>query len=117
MEKIISGVLIKVKNLSLCKAFYRDVLELGEPVLNSSFLTEFRISDSFSLFLERDEWAEIPSVSGRVSWFCPGNADRIRKNLADYGYPAPAPVCSEKAGIQFCRFSDPEGNEILIADS
>ena len=117
MEKIVSGVLIKVRNLSLCKAFYRDVLELGEPVLNSSFLVEFRISDTFSLFLERNEWEELPFISGKISWVCPGDAEQIRKNLAAYGYPAPAPVCSEKAGIPFCRFSDPEGNGILIAGS
>ena len=53
MKKKHFGIVIKVKNLTTCKVFYRDVLGLGDPVLDSNFRVEFQIDDSFCLILEK----------------------------------------------------------------
>ena len=116
MKKPAFGIVIKVKNLTLCKAFYRDILELGDPVLDSSFRVEFRFGEVFSLFLEKNSWEEpLPPVSGRTAWFyqC-GNAAEIRQKMRAYGYPEPCISCADEAGMEFCRFTDPEGNLFYI---
>ena len=53
MENSLFGVVIQVSNLELCRAFYRDVLGLGAPVMDSSFWVEFRLDSQSSLFLEK----------------------------------------------------------------
>ena len=117
MKKTVFGIVLKVKNLASCRAFYRDILELGEPVLDSSFRVEFRVGSSLSLFLEKYPWDNSqPPPTERVAWFfsC-GNAEKIRKRMKAYGYPAPAAVsCDVKAGIPLCRFTDPEGNPFYV---
>ena len=116
MKKTTLGIVIKVKNLASCKVFYRDILELGEPVLDSSFRVEFQFGDSFSLFLEKMPWDVSPApVSERIAWFYNGSdAETIRKKMSAYGYPAPRISSTEKADMAFCRFTDPEGNPFYV---
>ena len=47
MKNSLFGVIIKVNDLDLCRKFYRDVLNLGDPVLDSSFWVEFQTDDGF----------------------------------------------------------------------
>ena len=117
MEKMVFGIVIKVKNLTSCKAFYRDILNLGDPVLDSSFRVEFRCADSFSLILEKIFWDENGFAGPeRMAWFYgSGNALDIQKKIHSHGY---ADKCSisvaAKAGSELCRFTDPEGNSFYV---
>ena len=43
MDTKIFGVVVRVRNLELCRAFYRDVLDLWTPLLDSNFWVEFRL--------------------------------------------------------------------------
>lgn len=105
-----------VKNLTVCKAFYRDILELGDPVLDSSFRVEFKAGDSFSLILEKSPFDVPLSPAGRTSWLLnSGNAEKIRERMHRCGYPVPGRTCLEKAGKALCRFTDPEGNPFYVA--
>ena len=117
MKKTAFGIVLKVKNLPACRAFYRDILDLGEPVLDSSFRVEFRFGEVFSLILEKDPWENVlPPPAERVAWFfADGDAETIRKRMTDYGYPAPSDVsCDAKAGMPLCHFVDPEGNPFYV---
>ena len=116
MDKKRIGIVIKVKNLTSCKAFYRDVLELGEPVLDSNFRVEFQVGDSFCLTLEKNPWETVlPAASGRVSWFFDEDAETIRSRMKAYGYAVPKLPDTEKKGEVFCWFTDPEGNPFYVA--
>ena len=118
MKKKRFGIVIKVRNLTACKAFYRDVLGLGDPVLDSNFRVEFRIEEFFCLTLEKSAWdAVLPPASGRVSWLFDADAKTIRDRLKAYGYSVPSLPDTEKQGETCCWFADPEGNPFyVIAD-
>ena len=116
MKNTAFGIVIRVKNLTSCKAFYRDILNLGDPVLDSNFRVEF-FQDGFSLLLEKVPWdTPLAPGSARVAWFfCGGSAESIREKMNDYGYPVPlAPVQADKGGKVLCRFEDPEGNPFYV---
>ena len=117
MEKMAFGIVIKVKNLPSCKAFYRDILDLGNPVMDSSFRVEFRCGDSFSLILEKNIWDETGSASPeRIAWFYgSGNVYDIQKRIHSHGYSEKCSISfAAKAGLALCRFTDPEGNSFYV---
>ncbi len=117
MKKPSFGIVLKVKNLPACRAFYRDILQLGEPVLDSSFRVEFRFGEVFSLILEKNPWDTVLPLPGeRVAWlFAAADAEKIRQRMIHYGYPAPeTTVANAKAGMALCRFRDPEGNPFYV---
>lgn len=117
MKKTSFGIVLKVKNLPACRAFYRDILELGEPDLDSSFRVEFRSGETFSLILEKDPWETVlPPPGERVAWlYAGGNAEMVRRRMTDYGYTVPAAdFPCDKGGMALCRFCDPEGNPFYV---
>ncbi len=115
MKKKRFGIVIKVKNLTVCNAFYRDVLGLGEPVLDSNFRVEFQIEDSFCLTLEKSACdAVLPRTSGRISWLFDADAETIRDRLKVSGYAVPNMPDTEKKGETYCWFADPEGNPFYV---
>ena len=116
MKKSGFGIVIRVRNLTSCKAFYRDILELGDPVLDSSYRVQF-VQGDFSLLLEKVPWeTPLPPVSARTEWFFSGGSSGIiGKKMIDYGYPVPSvPVNADKGGDVFSRFEDPEGNPFYV---
>ncbi len=117
MENRNFGIVIKVKNLTACKAFYRDILGLGDPVEDSNFQVEFRCGETVSLFLVKNMWDEplrMPG-SGSISWyFSWGNAKAIRDKMRIYGFSDNGVIVENKAGKSFCRFTDPEGNAFYV---
>ena len=117
MKKTAFGIVLKVKNLPVCRAFYRDILELGEPVMDSSFRVEFHFGEGFSLILEKNPWDTVlPAPAERVAWlYALANAEIIRQRMIIYGYTAPETiVANAKGGMALCRFSDPEGNPFYV---
>ena len=64
------GVIIKVNNIDVCRNFYRNVLNLGDPVTDSSFCVEFQINDKFFLMLEKTDARFLEHESSAVSWTC-----------------------------------------------
>ena len=91
MENKKTGLVIKVKNLTSCKAFYRDILELGNPVLDSNFRVEFQCGNSFSLVLEKTPWDEpLQPVSDRIIWLHQmADAKTVWTKMVSYGFPVP----------------------------
>ncbi len=111
------GIVIQVRNLTACKAFYRDIIGLGDPVQDSNFQVEFRCGEAFSLFLVKNFWEEPLQLSGSssVSWFYAGeNAETIQEKMRTYGFSDDKAIVETKAGRSFCRFTDPEGNAFYV---
>ena len=81
MENSLFGVVIQVSNLDLCRAFYRDVLGLGAPVMDSSFWVEFRLDSQSSLFLEKSEVLDTSRNGGRLMGMSRRKFRRTRSGL------------------------------------
>lgn len=114
MNKNLFGIVIKVRDLELCRNFYRNILELGQPVMDSSFQVEFKAGGS-SLILVRKSWdCPLPQHSERIAWyFSAGNPDHIREKIFACGYRSVCTI-SEKAGREMVMFTDPEGNPFYV---
>lgn len=111
------AVIIKIENLNLCRSFYRDVLNLGTPVMDSNFWVEFKINDHASLILEQlQPGGKLPPTHGRISWMCEvDNLAEYIKHLDDNGH-APSIDETECLGKRIAKFMDPEGNPFTICE-
>ena len=50
-----SAVVIKVNDFSLCDHFYRDVLQISQPEMLSSFGAVYKLSADFTLYLVKSD--------------------------------------------------------------
>ena len=116
MEKLPYGIVIKVRNIELCRSFYRDVLDLGAPVMDSNFWVEFRLADSLALCLEKiADGDTAPTSEGGISWiFRTDELDTLVDRLHKYGYN-PVPQKQERVGFKTLRFLDPEGTPFMVS--
>jgi len=111
MENSFFAVAIKVENIDICRSFYRDILDLGNPTIDSNFWVEFNLPGGFTLILEKKENDEkLPECLGRISWIYKVNdINAVVEKLHQYGYD---PINEEqnKLGFKVYVFCDPEGN-------
>ena len=116
-QNTLSAVIIKVQNLNICRAFYKDLLELGAPVMDSNFWVEFKLGDYASLILEQIITGEpVPEGRGRIAWLCAVNDyNEIIEQLKENGYD-PLGEEEEHWGMKTLTFLDPEGNPFTICD-
>jgi predicted enzyme related to lactoylglutathione lyase len=116
-QNSLHAVVIKVQNLNICRAFYRELLELGAPVMDSNFWVEFKIGASASLVLEQIVTGEIvPEGRGRISWLCMvEDLEKMIKKLKENGYD---PISEEidLLGMKTLQFCDPEGNQFVLCE-
>jgi len=117
MEQQLQGIVIKVSNLEISRAFYRDVLKLGSPVMDSNFWVEFKLPCGSSLYLEKlDEKAAAATAKSRISWvYKTGDAASVVERLNEYGYDSTT-TREVRVGFKFIKFYDPEGNSFYISD-
>ena len=109
-----SGVLIRVANLDQQRIFYRELLMLGNPVVDSAFWVEFAAPDGTRIILEKSEAAYLEhEVSATTLVLATPLQEKIRKELEIHNYPITA---DEKAhpGEVFYRGQDPEGNVFYL---
>ena len=110
------GTVLQVNDLNLCRCFYRDTLNLGEPEIDSTELTVFRLNCDGEVFLvlQKNPLPCLEHASSAVSWFMKlPDATAIAKKLECDGYP----VCAvDLYGEEFFRISDPEGNAFFISE-
>lgn len=116
MEDNVFGVVIKVENIDICRSFYRDILQLGPPEIDSNFWVEFKIPGNASLLLERKEENEkIADSAGRISWiFSVKDVNDLVERLRQYGFEPLEVKNDTKTGIDVYEFCDPEGNLFYI---
>ena len=115
MKKTAFGIVLKVKNLPACRAFYRDLLHLGEPVMDSAFAVEFRIADGMTLRLEQNTLPALEHASAAVSWTLDcDDPEKLFDDLANAGYDV-TPVAEPHDSGAYVRGTDPEGNPFYVA--
>lgn len=110
-----SGVIIKVRDLTLCRDFYSRVLSLGAPVMDSSFLVEFQ-RGSFRLFLEKNDWETLPGpAQGNISWyFDASDPEEVCRKIREFPGKCSVPEKMVKGHRSMFRCLDPEGNTFFI---
>lgn len=115
MQNSLYGVIIKVENLNASRSFYRDVLDLGAPVMDSNFWVEFKINGSSSLILEEVATGEkVPAGRGRISWACSVNdLEDVVARLEKNGFK-PIVEEEERLGMKILKYCDPEGNPFIL---
>ena len=109
-----SGVLIRVADLDQQRIFYRELLMLGNPLVDSAFWVEFSAPDGTRIILEKSEAAYLEhEVSATTLVLSTPHLERIRTELELHNYPITA---DEKAhpGEVFYRGQDPEGNVFYL---
>lgn len=114
MKNNLFGVIIKVNNIDLCRNFYRNVLNLGNPVIDSSFVVEFQINNDFFLMLEKTDARFLEHESSATSWSC--RVDNINELLYRsrlHGYKLNMEKRSHEGEILY-RCQDPEKNIFYI---
>ncbi|MCP3967962.1 MAG: VOC family protein [Lentisphaerae bacterium] len=114
MENNLFGVIIKVKNIDLCRSFYRDVLNLGEPVMDSNFWVEFEAGDNFVLALEKSAARFLEHEPSATAWICRvDDVSATQKRLNKHGFKTSISK-SLKMGETLYRCQDPENNVFYI---
>jgi predicted enzyme related to lactoylglutathione lyase len=108
------GVIIKVENIDVCRSFYRDVLELGAPVIDSNFWVEFKLQEDVSIVLEQaPEGEKIPPGRDRVSWlYRIDHIEEMLSKLKEHGHQPHSE--EERLGYKVYQFLDPEGNPFYL---
>ncbi len=102
-----------VENLDVCRYFYRTSLALGEPVIDTNYLSVFAVNEGGTLILEKNPAAYLTHAStpGRIVLHV-GDPEALAEKLKNDGIPV------EKAFSLFfedaLRTSDPEGNIIWL---
>lgn len=112
-----SAIIIKVNDFALCDQFYREVLQLGEAEILSSFCARYKLSpESFFCLVKSDaKFLEHASAAAFWSFETPDMAD-LEKRLSDAGFPL------DKEGFfigcdEFRRGCDPEGNPFFVREA
>ena len=117
MEQQLQGIVIKVSNLEISRAFYRDILKLGTPVMDSNFWVEFKLQCGSSIYLEKlDEKAAAAAAKSRISWvYKTKDVSGLVERLGEYGYESTT-AREVRVGFQLIKFYDPEGNSFYVSD-
>lgn len=108
------GLIIRVNDLDGCRIFYRDLLELGEPLLDSTFACVFQLAEHLTLTLEKSaaEYLEHASAASCLS-IAVSDLKAFEEKLDSAGWPLEKePI---RIGvIEYRRGADPEGNPIYF---
>lgn len=114
------AVVIRTKNLDNLRAFYRDIFELGPPVVDSNYWTEFSLGGGINLVLElvdeENEGNSPPSNKNSIDWAIKvDDLDKEKERLLNAKVELQGEEM-ERFGKRVLIFRDPDGNLIhLIA--
>jgi hypothetical protein len=111
------GLVIKVENMKVARIFYRDILNLGPPIMDSNFWVEFKLGSCASLILEQVAPEEKLAFSrGRMAWLCETNEyTETVENLKQGGYE-PISDETERVGVNARLYADPEGTPFYLCE-
>lgn len=113
MEGQIYSLVLRVRDMQKCRAFYRDILGLGAPLLDSPFWVEFQISDGGKLCLEAiDPKTVIARQESSPVWMLEAE-EELAVQLA--AYRLPEQKTPTIIGYAVTAYSDPEGNVFYLS--
>ncbi len=104
-------ILVRIRNLSVCRAFYRDVLALGAPSTDSNFLCRFSLGRN--VFLTLEPVAGDEAISNAPWLFQPDDPELVLDNLSSYGYRTREITVAERSALEIL---DPEQNPVYLVE-
>ena len=114
-----ASFVLSVADIAAERAFYRDVVGLGEPVMNSNVWVEFKLDGGSSFCLEQAAPNKPPlPPRGRTEFlFIVDSLDEFEKRYRSHA-PGDAPegVPCGQLGIRAVQYPDPEGNLFRVTD-
>jgi catechol 2,3-dioxygenase-like lactoylglutathione lyase family enzyme len=114
------SLVLSVADIAAQRAFYRDVVGLGEPVMNSNVWVEFKLNDGASFCLEQaaPSKAPVPPHSRTEFLFFVDSLDEFGKRYRALGFQGASEegVPCEQVGFRALQYSDPEGNLFRVTD-
>ena len=115
MESHKYSLVLRVRDLQKCRTFYRDTLDLGAPVLDSSFWVEFQMCDGGKLCLEAiDPKTVLARQESSPVWMMEAEEYQVEQLAA---YRLPAQKTPTILGYTVTAFRDPEGNVFYLSVS
>ena len=113
MKKIHSEIVICVNDLNSCRHFYRKVLDMGDPVFDSNFITSFQVGDDLILTLARTDCTELERAKSAVTWrFEVEDLELFRVNCTAAGHELTPPAKNDT----YWSGADPEGNRVYVRE-
>ena len=115
-----ASFVLTVSDLGAERAFYRDVVGLGDPVLNSNVWVEFDLGDGSSFCLEKPAPGKnTPPQNGRSSFlFVVDSVEEFDKRYRERGFEGESVgIPCEHLGMHARQYPDPEGNLFRVTDS
>ena len=113
------SLVLQVADIAAERTFYRDVVGLGEPVMNSNVWVEFKLDGGTSFCLEQVEpnRPPLPPHSRTAFLFIVDSLDEFEKRYRSHGHAnAPEGVPCGQVGIHAVQYPDPEGNLFRVTD-
>ena len=111
---------LSVADLAAERAFYRDVVGLGEPVMNSNVWVEFKLDNGASFCLEQaaPNKAPLPPHSRTEFLFFVDSLEEFEKRYHALDFPGASAegVPCDQTGIRAVQYPDPEGNLFRVTD-
>lgn len=108
------GIVIKVNDLDTCRIFYRDILDLGEPLFDSSFAVQFALAENLNLTLEKNQGTFLEHASAATAWsFDCDDMDALSAKLQDSGFPGLFDAITF-GSARYCKGRDPENNVFYV---
>lgn len=110
---------LSVNDIVAERAFYRDVVGLGDPAMNSNVWVEFRLDGACSFCLEQAaaNKAHRPAQGRTCFLFFVDSVDEFRKRYlaVPFSGASEGSPC-EQTGYRAVQYSDPEGNLFRVTD-
>jgi len=108
------GVIVSVTDLDGARVFYRDILGLGAPVVDSNHWIEFQMDNGLILGLRSQSKAD-KEKSSSVMWvYYTLDFEDVKSRLQDAGFD-PLKISAPPVGLKSEIYTDPEGNRLTLA--
>ena len=112
MKKNLIEIVLRVNDLDGCRLFYRELMQFGDPVLDSGFIASFKISETTLLTLEKTDAPFLEHSASAMTWrFSVPDLNALRERMYYGGYEL-----KEDPSGDFWRGTDPEGNVFLVRE-
>ena len=114
-----ASFVLSVADIAAERAFYRDVVGLGEPAMNSNVWVEFKLDGGASFCLEQvaPNKPPLPPHSRTEFLFFIDSLEEFEKRYrSQVNTDAPEGVPCGQMGFHAVQYPDPEGNLFRVTD-
>ena len=109
------GVVINVDDLGRARHFYKEVIGLGAPVVDSNNWIEFQMPNGLILGLQHQAKASKEKAGSTLWVLFHDKYDEVKERLSS-AEVKPLKVPAPPLGMRAEVFADPEGNRFVLSE-